>query len=669
MCGIAGFLSAAPLSGDQGARIRAMLAAIAHRGPDGAGYVVDDGFAMGTVRLAILDPAAGLQPVSDESGRYWLCYNGEVYNYRELRETLVSLGHVFRTGCDTEVVLRAWIAWGPDCLTRFNGGFAFALYDRERQELFLARDKYGKRPLFLARHGETILFASEMKAFLAVPGFRFEQDPQQLAAILGQWTPLPHQSGFRGIESLPMGEWARVREGRIERFAYDTLSFAPTEAVASEGDAIERIRERMTDAVSLRLRSDVEVGVYLSGGVDSAIVAALARELTPHPLSTFSVEFEDTEFDESAEQRLVAEHLGTRHHARRISHADIAEACPEAVYHAEVPAFRSAFIPMFLLSQRTREAGIKVILSGEGADEAFLGYDLFKETLLRAAWNELPEDVRRSRLEQLYPHLAHYGPKDIAAVTGLYHQFSAEKMPGLFSHELRFQNGQFSARLLNAPSDPFAEISALVAGSPEFGSMSAVEKAQWLEYKTLLPGYLLSTQGDRMSLAHGVENRCPFLDPSVIGLAASVNLRFDDGFTEKRLLREAFRDRLPGAVADKRKFPYRAPDAAAFAARRPDYLDLVLSESELANLPFLNAKFAQRLATKVLTKPAEEVSTKENQTFLFLLSIALLDRFFVRRQDLGQAGISNALPPLQRAVDLREEAAPHASQGNLASLT
>ncbi len=648
MCGVAGIISPTHPAPALSGWMENMLAHIGHRGPDGAGYVAGDGFAIGTVRLAILDPAAGAQPFSDATDRYWLCYNGEIYNYRELRTRLEELGCRFHTNCDTEVVLNAWITWGADCLRRFNGGFAFALYDREREELFLARDRFGKRPLFYTLNDGALLFASEMKAFLAIPGFRFEQDPDQLASILGQWTPLPHQSGFKGIHSLQMGQWASFRNGSLSIHTYADLRFDEGPEVCAEADALDLIRERMDRSVELRLRSDVEVGVYLSGGVDSAIVAKLAKDHSARPLSTFSVMFEDAEFDESDDQMLVSSHLGTRHTAQNISYRDIAESTPAAVYHAEVPAFRSAFVPMYILSERTRAEGIKVILSGEGADEAFLGYDLFKETLLREAWNRLPEDVRRSRLQQLYPHLAHYGPEDIAAVTGLYHQFSSEQMPGLFSHELRFQNGQFSNRLLQQTGDPFGEIKTYVAEQETFWKLSPVEKAQWLEYKTLLPGYLLSTQGERMSMAHGVENRCPFLDPDVFSLATSINLKFDDGFNEKRLLREAFRGSLPDKIIDKRKFPYRAPDAAAFASARPEYLDLVMSDAELEKVPFLNARFAKLLANKVLTKPADQISTKENQTFLFLLSICLLNRRFVMRKDLETA----KLPPLEKVVRL-----------------
>lgn len=652
MCGIAGVAGWDSADGLPELAL-AMLGRIGHRGPDGLGYVAGDGWALGTARLAILDVAAGTQPMSDDSGRFWLAYNGEIYNYRELRTELEARGAVFHTHCDTEVLLQAWLAWGPACLPRLNGGFAFALYDRREDRLVLARDRFGKRPLFYARHGKALLFASEMKAFLAVPGFAFRQDPAQIASILGSWTPLPDQSGFVGIAQLPMGEWLEVTGTAATRHVYAPLNLLDGAPLpATEGEARAAIRQHLADAVRLRLRSDVEVGIYLSGGIDSAIVAALTTDISGRPPATFSVTFDDPGLDESAEQQAVAAALGTRHTPLRIRAADIAEACPEAVYHAEVPAFRSAFVPMFLLSRATRDAGIKVILSGEGADEAFLGYDLFKETLLRTDWATMDEDARRQRLGRLYPHLGHYGPQDIAALIGLYQQFATESMPGLFSHEIKFQNGRFSARLVKGAGDPFAAIAALVAAHPELADLSPVQRAQWLEYKTLLPGYLLSTQGDRAALAHGVENRCPFLDPAILRLAAGLNLRFDDGFEEKRLLRQAFADRLPDVVVNKRKFPYRAPDSAAFAAARPDYLEALLSDTELAKLEYLDAGFAKRLTAKVLTRPAAEISTKENQTFLFLLSLALLNRFFVARQGIPE----RPAPPVVRAVDLRGKA-------------
>lgn len=632
MCGIAGFLDPTLDPRDYPATLLAMLARLTHRGPDGTGTFVDDRCALGTTRLAIIDLESGMQPLSDAEERFFICYNGELYNYKELRAELEAKGFTFRTSSDTEVVLQAWICWREGCLPRFNGGFAFAIYDRAESALFLARDRFGKRPLFYSRGQAGFLFASEMKAFLAYPGFGFEPDPAQLASILAQWTPLPDQTGFRGIESLPMGEWMKVSRGEIVQKRYASIRFDEGPLARTEAEAIDLVRARLLESVRLRLRSDVEVGVYLSGGLDSAIIAHLAQETSRHRLSTFSVEFEDAAFDESREQHEVSRFLGTRHESVRISHADIARTFPEALFHAEVPAFRSAFVPMFLLSQTARAAGIKVVLTGEGADEAFLGYDLFKETILRTTFRSLDQEARREKLSNLYPHLDHYGPQESTALFGLYQQFSEERMPGLFSHELRFQNGRFSARLLRSPGDPFRAVTELVAREPGYATMTPVQKAQWLEFQTLLPGYLLSTQGERMSLAHGVENRCPFLDPNVVAAASSVNLRFDDGFNEKYLLRKAFREHLPASVVEKRKFPYRAPDSAAFVATAPDYLELLLSDAELAKLGYLDSKFARALTKKVFSTPAAQVSTKENQAFIFLVSLVLLHQLFVERK-------------------------------------
>lgn len=649
MCGIAGFLDAGRAPAGSPTLIQAMLGHIGHRGPDGLGCVVDDRGALGTARLAIIDPEGAAQPMADASGRYWLCYNGEVYNYIELRAELEARGVRFATDSDTEVVLQAWLHWGPDCLPRFNGGFAFALYDSLTGALVLARDRFGKRPLFLLRRGDALYFASEMKAFLAVPDFSFEQDPAQLASILATWTPLPDQTGFHGIASLPMGEWLEFSGGEERRHRYDILDFTVHDAPADEVSGRARIRKALEEATKLRLRASVEVGVYLSGGVDSAIVAMLAARHAPKRLSTFSVAFADAAFDESAEQLEMAAFLGSDHHMLRIESGHMAQACPAAVFHAEVPAFRSAFIPMYLLGELTRANGIKVVLSGEGADEAFLGYDLFKETMLRRAWPQMDEAQRREKVAGLYPHLGHYGGDDLAAMTGLYQQFAQERMPGLFSHEMRFQNGRFATRLLQQAGDPFAPLAALVAAEPGYAGLDDVRKAQWLEYRTLLSGYLLSTQGERMSLAHGVENRCPFLDMGVVAAANATNLRFDDGFREKRMLREAFRADLPPRIVAKRKFPYRAPDSAAFAATRPDYLELLLSDGELAKLPFLDARFARRLTDKVMTRPGAEIGTKEDQAFMFLLSIVLLHHQFVARH----LPAARRTPAPMRMVDRR----------------
>lgn len=631
MCGIAGFYGSSLPPQEYENLIHGMLAQIEHRGPDEAGCLLDDRLAMGTVRLSIIDLSTGSQPVGSADGRYWLCYNGELYNYRELREKLTARGFAFRTASDTEVVLNAWAAWNLDCLPRFNGAFAFALYDSTTGELHLVRDRFGKRPLYVARHRGAWLFASEMKAFLAYPDFSFAFDEAQMASVFATWTPLPGQSGYRGIEQIPMGEYLSVRGDEVRRGRWATLDLDAGPAPESEREAVELVRADLEAAVDVRLRSDVEVGVYASGGLDSSIIAHLAAQRTNRPLRTFSIEFEDAEFDESAEQAELAAHLGTRHSTVRVTDEDVVDAFPEAVRHAEVPVFRTAFVPMYLLAGHVRSEGIKVVLSGEGADEAFLGYGIFKDTQLLSTWHELDDDTRLRRLSRIYPYLRHFNSDDgHRRMLGLYRQFTEETLPGLFSHQMRFQNGRFAARLLKNTGDPFAALGELVADEPGYAQLTPVQKAQWLEFRTLLSGYLLSTQGERMTLAHGVENRCPFLDPAVVRRAASVNLRFGDPYDEKYLLKRAYADVLPERIVKKGKFPYRAPDSAAFVRSRPEHRELLTDPHTLDEIGVLDARFVKRFTDRVFDSPPEQIGTKENQAFVLLASTVWLHHWYVR---------------------------------------
>ncbi|OSC42266.1 asparagine synthase (glutamine-hydrolyzing) [Mycobacterium decipiens] len=654
MCGLAGFISSSLDPGATAGVLTSMLSNISHRGPDEAGYYLDDGIAMGTVRLAIVDLADGAQPMSDPSQRYWICFNGEIYNHIELRAELERLGRPFCTNhSDTEVVLQAWIQWGTDCFARFNGAFAVAIRDAVTGDLVLARDRYGKRPLFYADGGGDFLFASEMKAFRAFPGFRFELDPRELATIYATWTPLPDRTPFRGIRQVPMGCVLTLRTGGRSLRAYAELTFDVPGFEGTESEAIDFVRETLRTSVKMRLRADVEVGVYLSGGLDSSVVSWLATQLCTHQVRTFSVAFQDKAFDESESQQLVAKHLRTLHSTVPITSSDITDNFPAAVYHAEVPAFRTSFVPMFLLSRHVRDAGVKTILSGEGSDEAFLGYSLFRDTMLRDRWNDLSDDERRTTIATLHPELEHFGPAHQAHLYSFYQQFSTERLPGLFSHEIRYQNGQFATRLLAERRDPFADLLDLVDRTGGYADMSAVHKAQWLEYKTLLSGFLLSTQGERVALAHGVENRCPFLDPAVVRAAVSVNLRYDDGHIEKAILKKAFRAELPEWTTTRPKQPYRSPGSVAFIDTRPDYLELLLSDRELAKIGCVDRKFARRLVDKIMSSPVEEISTKEDQTFIYLLTTAVLNQQFVLGDEIDAGRPSGAALNLRVRVDNR----------------
>jgi asparagine synthase (glutamine-hydrolysing) len=660
MCGIVGFFHQAETTRFDVAAsprvLESMLALMYHRGPDEAGYYFDARAGIGTARLSIIDLSTGQQPIPDETKRYWIAYNGELYNYKELRAELETLGHRFASTSDTEVMLHAYMQWGVDALPRFNAAYACAIYDRERGELLLARDRYGKRPLFYTQVGDTVVFASEMKSFLAFPGMRFELDEAQLASIFTIWTPLPDQSGFTGIQQIPNGWYLKLRGNEQTLAPYATLDWPGAEGpfTGSADEAIERTRDILSDAVRLRLRSDVEVATYLSGGLDSAITTQLALANGLSQVHSFSITFDDKEFDESKDQLELSHYLGTNHTALPIRQGDIARAFPEAIWHGEVPVFRTAFVPMFLLSQLVNEKGIKVVLTGEGSDESFLGYDLFKEAILRQGF-----DAERDadKLRRLYPYLPHFNDGNMKALASVFGQFAQEKTPGLFSHELRFHNSLFGLRLLKQQRDGLADLKRYIADNhPVFSRLGLVERAQWLEWKTLLPGYLLSTQGDRMSMAHSVEGRCPFLDYRVVEWAARLpqDLKLGPNMDEKWILKRAFPDTLPESILKKPKQPYRAPDLSAFlGAGEADYTEALFSERELAKMPFLNGAFCQQFLKKVRNAPPGGISQRENQAFVLLLSTALLHRYFVQ----GEHPRREVKLNLCRAIDGRTLAA------------
>lgn len=612
--------------------------------------MIDAQTALGAARLRVLDLAQGQQPCTDSSGRWSIAYNGEVYNFLELREQLLLRGHRFVSRCDTEVVLHAWMEWGADSAARFEGGYAFAVLDRLEHTLWLVRDRYGKRPLFYTWAGNCLLFASEMKAFFGHEHFQFVWDEEVLGSLFGHWTCVGAETPFRGIRQVQPGCTLQVRAGQLREVCYAKFPLPSRSSPLSFEEAAEQALSLLRGSVRRRLRSDVEVAVTLSGGLDSAIIAALTQELQPGRLRAFSVGFADPAYDESADQRLIAGELGIAHDALRVTGEEISGHFASALWHAELPQFRTAFVPMYLLAQRIREQGIAVVLSGEGADEVFLGYDVFRETRLRASWNAFDDAQRQQQIAALYRYLPHFSGENAAALAAVFARSTGDSRALLFSHALRLDIGAVSRRLLRAvPAQPdslqcLAEAAGLAASSP-------VDRAQWLEVNTLLQGYLLSSQGDRMTFAHGVEARNPFLAPDVVEFAAALpeaHLLSAQG-CEKHLLKHAFAALLPKRIVDKPKQPYRAPDAVSFfdGAEPLPWVQAVLSPAALANVAPLDAPYAQRLLAKIQGAGGRRLSPREDQAFLLLLSLVMLDQMFVRGE--GRARVS-PLRPVRRTV-------------------
>jgi asparagine synthase (glutamine-hydrolysing) len=636
MCGIAGLYHprGTPARVDE---LDAMVAALHHRGPDGRGTRIDGPVALGHARLSIIDLAGGAQPLSNEDGTVWTVFNGEIFNYVELRETLLRQGHRFATRSDTEVIVHLYEQHGDDFVQHLNGQFAIALWDSRRRRLVLARDRVGIRPLFHTWHGGRLAFASEVKALFALPGVPRAFDAAALASTFSYWSVLPPASVFEGISVLPPGHVMTVEGDAVRTWRYWDWRFPGARVPASEARCADELRELLIDAVRLQLRADVPVGAYLSGGLDSSIITTIVRRHTDTPLRSFSLTFEDAEFDESVHQQALVHALGTDHSSIRATKAAIGQAFPRMVWHAEAPVVRTAPAPMMLLADSVRHAGYKVVLTGEGADEAFGGYDLFKEASLRRFVARAPQSAWRSRLlERLYPYLG----QSPAAGRAFTRQFFSTGLDQAdtpwFAHMTRlattrrvlpFFRAEWRERL--SAWDPQQ---ALAATLPEdFMRWQPLERDQYVEAHTLMSGYLLSSQGDRMAMAASVEARYPFLDHRVIEFANRLPPRLKlRALREKRLLKQALRDELPPAIRLRTKQPYRSPDSASFFVNgRPlEYVADVLSRPTLDRAGLFDPTSVGMLVDKCAAGRATGFG--DNMAFVGVLSTMLLHEQMIR---------------------------------------
>ncbi|HEX9308952.1 MAG TPA: asparagine synthase (glutamine-hydrolyzing) [Anaeromyxobacter sp.] len=646
MCGIAGALALRDgVPPVRGADVAAMVGALRHRGPDEFGLYRDDRAALGHARLSIIDLAAGQQPLSNEDGTLWVVFNGEIFNYVELREELVGLGHRFRTRSDTEIIVHAYEAWGAGAFARFNGQFAIALWDSVREELVLARDPLGVRPLHLCEHEGRLWFASEVKAlFAGAPGLTRALDPVGLAETFTFWTVVPPRTAFRGVTELEPGHLRIVSRRGTEDRAFWTPRYPVGGAGAFAGslaEATERVRAALEEAVRLRmLRADVPVGSYLSGGLDSSLIAALGRRVKGDRFVTFSIRFEDAEYDETPFQREVAARIESDHRELLVRREDVARVFPDVVAHAERPLLRAAPAPLYLLSRLVRDAGVKVVLTGEGADEMFAGYDLFREGRVRRFWGRAPGSACRPRLlERLYPYLA----RSPVAQQAMAREFFGRGREGWaspgFAHRPRWAAAAALQRLF-APAlrgevrgeDVVGRLLASVP--PEFRRWSPLAQDQYLETRALLSGYLLSAQGDRMLMAHSVEGRFPFLDPDVVALANALPPAYKlRGLDEKHVLKRLGAGLVPDSVLRRPKQPYRAPDAASFVGpRAPEWVRAVVSRDAVAAVGVLDPQAVERLWRKCEASAGREpFSNADNMALVGVLSIGLLHEALVRR--------------------------------------
>ena len=641
MCGICGIIT--PEVKKRPTRLlKEMVLQLRHRGPDEFGIFEDEWASLGHARLSIIDLSTGTQPIHNEDQNLWIVYNGEVFNYIELRKELLAKGHLFYTNSDTEVVLHAYEQYGPECLEKFNGQFAMAIWDRKQCEMFLARDRVGIRPLYYCISSNHMAFASEMKSLFLLPDFQTRLDPLALKQTINLWATQAPRTPFEGIEELEPGHFLiyRPQEQTIRKKSYWKLEFAvsPEDERRPVRECMEELRSLLLDASRIRLRADVPVGAYLSGGLDSSVITTIVKHFTDTPLKTFSVSFEDTVFDESSYQRKVVSHLSTEHQETICTNQAIAEAFPRVVWFSEKPLLRTAPTPLMLLSRLVRENNFKVVLTGEGADEYLGGYNIFKEAKIRAFWAREPESrIRPLLFKKLYPYLERPASGKQSPFKLFFRQGLGETHLPYYSHLIRWKNTSriqnYLAGDIRQAIDSYDPVEEFVDQLPsDFQQWPLLHKAQHIEIKTFLSSYLLSSQGDRVAMANSVEGRFPFLDHRIMEFCAKLPPLYKiHGLNEKYILKMAFGEELPPEIIRRAKQPYRAPIYRSFFSKdSPDYVNDLLNEDALLKKGYFHPPAVRRLVQKCM-KEDTFVSEVENMSIAFILSVQLLDDLFLNK--------------------------------------
>ena len=652
MCGIVGCVGLEPQ--DREVLGLRMLEQIRYRGPD-AGYLhVQDEVVLGVRRLAIINVAHGSQPTFSSDGDIAAVFNGEIYNHRELRKELTALGYVLREGSDAEVIPHAYQEWGQDFASHFNGDFAIAIWDGHQEQLILARDRLGIKPLFYTRAGNAFLFASEIKALFAHARVKRQLNPRFLTQAFTYWTGLDTGSAFDGVEQVEAASVLMLdrRGKRIAHHKYWDIPYHSS-VPAFRGDyetCREAFRAELRKAVALRLQADVEVGTYTSGGIDSSVINVLAyKDLQHKNTQTFSVAFEDKLFDESMHQRQVARWLQLDSNEVLCSQNDIYANFPGVIYHAEAPLFRTAPVPMYLLSRSVQTQGLKVVLTGEGSDEITWGYDIYREAKLRRFWSRQPDSRARPQLfKKLYAYLPQFqNPRHFQLLVDFFKKDMEQTSAPLYSHHTRIGNSSaghvFFGPALRAVLEQHPPQQDLIDSlPPDYGERSLLEKCQYLEMRTLLHGYLLNSQGDRMLSAHSVEGRFPYLDHHVIEFLAGVPERFRlRGLNDKAILRETFRDDLPPGICERPKFAFRAPELSGFINDPDGLVTDHLEAAAVSDAGIFDPKAVEQFRRRLESTPQERYSTRDNLVFVQILSTQILHKQFVRSFSLRQRGMKS----------------------------
>jgi len=627
MCGIVGLVGSGPDAADEVQTAERMLAALAHRGPDESLVLRQGSAVFGTARLALVDRPTSRQPMQDPSGRYMLAFNGEIYNYRELRRTLELEGAIFRTSGDTEVLLQWLVRWGVDRLAELNGQFALAFWDSTSGTVVLARDRFGIVPLFFTRISSgCVAFASEVKAIRA-GGF---QVPLSVLDVVDSgvfWGLHPGNSAYAGVESVPPGCHVQFRSGVLDRGAYWQFRFPATRAGGSLQEQGQRLAELLAAAVERRVPAYGDPAVLVSGGLDSSAVLSLLRGARPDArICSFSIRFAEKALDESRFQELAARVFRTDHCSVTCDDETVAAMLVETILHAEVPLVRTAPASSIHLAREIESHHTRAVLSGEGADELLCGYDLFKVANIRDSWSKDPDSTIWPRmLEEVLQPQRELGR---TVERAFYEQGLDQRSDPIFSHQNRWRSSfritQYLAPDIRAGLDVERVLDGVRDRLPgEYHYWSAVEQAQYLEVTYFLSSALLGSQCDRPYMAHSIEARYPFLDEDVVDFALTLPQSSKlDGTNEKAVLKAAMGSTVPPQIRDRVKQPYTAPEGNVFRSSAGKVLlDTYLSRPELERIGVFDVGRVEWLKRKL---ERSRTSFYDDLAILWVLSTQVL---------------------------------------------
>ena len=652
MCGICGEIDFN--KGVAAEPIQRMCRLMAHRGPDDEGILFvkgnqyfemkdcstflpeEKGFevALGHRRLSIIDlSSAGHQPMCNEDGRVWIVFNGEIYNFQEIREILVKKGHYFKSRSDTEVILHAYEEWGVECLNQFRGMFAFAIWDSNLQRLFIARDRLGKKPLVYFHHNGHFAFASELKALLQLPNI--ERKVSDIAIhhyLTYQYIPSP-DTIFEGIKKLPPAHYLLYdRKGDLKIERYWKLNFNSSHYASTDPQELsERLRKGLEESVKLRLISDVPLGAFLSGGVDSSLIVGIMAKLSGSPVKTFSIGFEEKEFDELPYARLVSERFGTEHH-EFIVKPDAIEILPKLVWHYNEPFADSSAIPTYYVANMTKDF-VKVVLTGDAGDENFAGYPRYLRSRWVASFKKVPEKLRKDLLPNLIRAFSvlHWRERTLNRLADFVERLSSNE-PENYLELIKYFNSKekedIYAEEFSKKLKPIDSVDYLISKYQEVETDDLIDKLLYVDINSYLPEDLL-VKVDIATMANSLEARVPFLDHKFMELAAGIPSQLKlRGRESKFILKKAFEDLLPDPILKRRKMGFGVPLSRWFRKELREYTREMLLDAKTLNRGYFRREGVERLLNEHI-----ELRYDHSTRIWALLVLEMWFRIFVDREE------------------------------------